>query len=131
MSGSRQLAVRVAIAAIAALATAWFVLGIVQAHAVGEATAIVDQNGDVSAHQAARVNSLLDTASTLNPDSTVDILHGQLQRRLGDSAAARRWFSQVTRREPENVLAWDLLAQAGDISALAHVAALEPPVRSR
>ena len=58
------------------------------------------------------MRSLLRSAGTLNPDLTVDTLRGQLALDENRDRRAAQIFAYVTRREPMNLDAWVLLAQA-------------------
>jgi predicted Zn-dependent protease len=121
------LATRLVAIVVAVLACAWFALGAVQAHDVTRVNAILN-SPTLTARQIHDARSLLRTAGTLNPDTQVDILRAELLQGENNNAAARALYRAVLRKEPKNVLAWDLLAQAGDPSALRHVAQLEPNV---
>ena len=74
LRAGRERALRAVLIAVAALACAWFALGIRQAIATDRATAIVYQSAPLTPAQAARAAGLLDDAATLNPDRTVDVL---------------------------------------------------------
>jgi hypothetical protein len=100
-------------AVVAALVVVgWFALGIRQANGISQATGLVTGASHLTAVQAARARSALDTAATLNPDRTVDILRGQLALDRGRSAEAQRILLAVTREEPQNLTAWIQLAYA-------------------
>ena len=62
--------------------------------------------------QAPRVDSLLRSAKTLNPDLTVNVLQGRLALLQNDKARALRILKDVVRREPMNLLAWVYAAEA-------------------
>jgi predicted Zn-dependent protease len=123
---------RVLAIVLAVVVCAWFALGIRQAHDIAQATDVVAQTHVVGAAQVARAESLLRTAATLNPDTEVDVLRAQLAIRQDASARAKRILESVVRREPMNLVAWDLLAtvSGGDsrseLEALTHVAHLDP-----
>ncbi len=122
------------LAAVSAVAIAWFVLGARQARDISRATAIV-QGSSVSAAQDRQVNQMLDSARTLNPDREVMLLRATLNIDRNDNARAQAILERVLQSEPENIIAWDLLLQAAghDIqlqaNAFRHIARLEPPVR--
>ncbi|HEX8976386.1 MAG TPA: hypothetical protein VF781_07740 [Solirubrobacteraceae bacterium] len=124
---------RVLLALVSVAAVAWFVLGARQAGEISRATSVV-QGSSVSAAQARQVNQWLDSAATLNPDHEVQLLRAALDIDRNRSARARTILEQVTRVEPENIVAWDLLLQAAgsDIQlqarAFKRIAQLEPPV---
>lgn len=125
-------------AVLAALVVcAWFVLGVRQARDAAAATALVSAGHRLSPSQAARARSLLDSAGTLNPDLTVDLLRGELASDQHHRRLAERIFAAVARREPLNLQAWSHLAfaaaQVGDratlVRAARRVSLLYPPVR--
>lgn len=126
----------VIIAALAVVATAWFVLGARQARELTDATAIADAN-QVSAAQARHAGQLLDAAGTLNPDREVDLVRAALAADRNQTRRAQLIIERATRAEPENLVAWDLLAQISGSSsrlegeALRHIALLHPPVHGR
>ena len=93
-------------ALLAAAVGAWFVIGIRQAHDTAAATAIISGSGSLSPSQAHRAQSLLDGASSLNPDRTIELLRGDLALRAGETARGVQIFQQLTREEPENLEAW-------------------------
>jgi hypothetical protein len=103
---------RVGISALAIVACGWFALGARQARDIADAKAIVSSASPLSKTQAARADSLLSDAGTLNPDSEVDLLRGQLALDEGNVARARKLFAGVTRQEPDNVEGWLWLADA-------------------
>ncbi len=75
--------VRSVLAVLALVCCAWFALGVRQSHDLAAANAIVSAQGKPTPAQARRVNSLLDSASTLNPDQQVNILRAGLNVDLG------------------------------------------------
>ncbi|MEA2213986.1 MAG: hypothetical protein QOF83_3934 [Solirubrobacteraceae bacterium] len=110
----------------AILLCAWFVLGATQAHDLSRATAIVQNPGPLTSAQAARVDSLLSGASTLNPDRTIELLRGIVAQDRNHPARAVQIFTQVTREEPMNLDAWVYLAQAAlSDKALVHRAVVQ------
>jgi predicted Zn-dependent protease len=129
----RMRVARVAVAALSILAVAWFVLGARQAREISRATTIVGDPA-VSAGQARQVDQMLDSAATLNPDRQVMLLRAALSIDRNHTARARRILEQVTRLEPDNLTAWDLLVQMGGndiqlrVKAFKRLAQLEPPV---
>jgi predicted Zn-dependent protease len=104
--------IRASLLAFALVACAWFVLGARQARDTARATALVNGSSQLSAADEAHVRSLLRSAGTLNPDLTVDTLRGQLAIDENQDRRAAQIFASVTRREPMNLGAWVLLAQA-------------------
>jgi predicted Zn-dependent protease len=127
---------RVVLLALSLVAIAWFVLGARQARDISQVTAIV-QGSSVTAAQARQANQRLDSAATLDPDREVALLRAVLASERNHEARARTIVEQVTRAEPDNIVAWDLLVQlAGHnvqllAKAFAHVAQLKPTVPSR
>jgi Flp pilus assembly protein TadD len=126
---SKPLAIRLAATAVACIVAAWFALGAVQARDTNRADAILSSSQTLTAGQASTVSSLLRTAGTLNPDTEVEVLRGQLELAQGDKAKAMRTFERVARREPENIVPLAWLGRMGDLQAVARIAKLEPPVR--
>jgi hypothetical protein len=128
------LAARLSLAILALVASAWFALGIRQAHDLGAATSSLT-SGSISPQRASRVNGLLNAAGTLNPDQQVKLARAQLASDRGDTPQAIKLTEQVTQAEPENVLAWDELAKVGGrdnhllLVAFRHIRQLHPPVR--
>jgi predicted Zn-dependent protease len=116
---------------LALVVCVWFALGIRQARDTSQASSILSNRNGVSAVQAAHAGSLLSAAGTLNPDTQVDLLRGQVALAQNDRPRAVRIVEDVTRREPMNVQAWLLLAEASrnvpEIErAVAHVGMLDP-----
>jgi hypothetical protein len=125
---------RAAVCLLAVLVCAWFILGARQAHDLSAATTLVT-GGQLSAAQAAEASSLLNGASTLNPDSEVTLVRAQLASVQGEHGRALALALRVTRDEPRNVVAWDELARVSDNGpylglALHEIRRLAPPVRS-
>jgi cytochrome c-type biogenesis protein CcmH/NrfG len=116
--------VRIVLIVAALLTGAWLVTQARAAHAENELTKIAfegQRGGDVEA--------LLAADRLLNPDTRPDLFEGVI---LGRQGAIRK----VTRKEPENIEAWGLLASAAKrtdpaLAARAQAAArrLSPPVR--
>lgn len=119
---------RLLIAPVAVVLVAWFALTGVQSHSLSQASTLFQNTNDITPAVAQRIDSMLDTAGTLNPDSAVDLLRGETLAAEGRTAQARAVFQRIVRREPENVLAWAQLVGAGDFPAAVHVAQLEPKV---
>ncbi len=123
-----------AIAAVALVVCAWFALGLRQAVATDQATAIISGNSGLSAGDARHASSLLGEAALLNPDSTVDVLRAQLAESRGDDRRAERILLNVLRREPMNITAWYALASVAasahdfrtTLLAVLHIGHLEP-----
>jgi hypothetical protein len=121
---------------LALVACAWFALGIVQARDKDRATALLSSQTQLSSATASHVGSLLHSAGTLNPDSTVDILRARLASLQHDRARAQMLLRSVVAREPQNLDAWVALAQTelhGDpqllLLSVAHIARLDPRLK--
>ncbi|MFL5822921.1 MAG: tetratricopeptide repeat protein [Solirubrobacteraceae bacterium] len=99
---------RVGAVAVSLLISAWFALGWVQVRDTARATEALSVS-PLSAAQRARVQSLLDTAGVLNPDSTVDLLRARLDAARHDYLDALAILKSVTASEPDNVFAWTTL----------------------
>jgi hypothetical protein len=100
-------------AVVAALiVTAWFVVGVRQAHDLSSAQSLVSRSAHVSSSTAAHVRSLLSSAAFLNPDTEVNVLRGRLALLQHDHARALDIFEGVVREEPLNLTAWVATAQA-------------------
>ena len=119
------MSVRFAVISVAIVLCAWFALGATEAHDLSRATAIVRNSSSLSADQAAHVQALLSSASTLNPDRTVNLLRGIVAHDRGQRRRAIRILEQLTRDEPMNLDAWVYLAQAalGDNVLVQHAVA--------
>lgn len=110
---------------------AWFVVQARDAHDLDRATAALELAPHPSPPQATIVRRLLGGASFLNPDTTVDLLRARLALVTGHRAQSARIAERVTRREPMNVEAWLVLAEAFPNlrvlrQAVTHVARLDP-----
>lgn len=124
---------RISALVVAVAACAWFALGIVQSIDTTRATAIVSSSTPMTPQRAAHARSLLDSAGTLNPDKTVDILRGELASELNQPVRAVAMLESVTASEPQNADAWVTLARVAlhhDTPALeravAHLGELDP-----
>ena len=127
--------VRISVLVVAVAACAWFALAIVQSIDTTRATAIVASSTPMTAQRAAHTRSLLDSAGTLNPDKTVDILRGELASELHQPVRAVALLESVTASEPQNADAWVTLARVAlhhDTPALeravARLAQLDPRI---
>ena len=83
-------AARLAIAALAVAACAWFVIGVIQSNNESRATALINGGGTPTPAQTAQIGHWLDTAATLNPDRNIDLLRAQAEVRAGQSAQGAR-----------------------------------------
>lgn len=117
--------------ALAVAVCMWFALATRQAHDISQAETIISAANTLSSRQAAHVNSLLDTAGIQNPDQQVNLLRGELATLSHQPVRAARIFQDVADREPLNINAWLLVAQADFRTgrpvaiALSHVAQLD------
>jgi predicted Zn-dependent protease len=118
---------RVLIAGLGVVACAWFVLGIGQAHDIDHVTSTVGGltgQQRLTAQQAAHADSVLDSATTLNPDRTVDLLRARVALLRGDRATAKRILLGVVAAEPRNIDAWyGLATSASDGATVQHAIA--------
>jgi hypothetical protein len=121
-----------ALAAVGALVVAaWFYVGTRQTSDLAAAGTIVNAGDHLSAADARRARSLLDSAAFLNPDKTVDLDRSRLALHRGDRRLAYRIATSVTRAEPMNATAWGYVYQAAPNraarqAAIAHVIHLYP-----
>jgi Tfp pilus assembly protein PilF len=129
------LATRLALLAVALAAAGWFALSAHEGHDERAAARLVAALKTLSPADARRAADDLDGASTLDPDTHVDVLRAELALHRDDLAAARRILQRVVAREPEAIEAWAVLADAlkrADPAAAARARAqlrrLAPPV---
>jgi predicted Zn-dependent protease len=128
---------RAACAVLAALAAAWFALGIRQAHDTARAQEIMNGMAALDAAQAREVSSLLNDAGQLNPDKTVAILRGQLALERGHEQRALRMLLDVALKEPQNLDAWVWVGRASThdqrtfLEAVDRVRRLDPRLDNR
>jgi hypothetical protein len=99
-------AASMALAAVAVVAFAWFVLCAHQAHDVDAATALLQNQSGYTAAGSARTRSLLDSADFLTPGTDVTLLRARLAMEQHRWTTARRLVDQATRSEPDNLQAW-------------------------
>ncbi|HEX4673035.1 MAG TPA: hypothetical protein VH279_12250 [Solirubrobacteraceae bacterium] len=128
-------AARLAIAALAVSACAWFVIGVIQSDNESRATAAINGGGTPTRAQTAQIEHWLDSAGTLNPDRNIDLLRAQAEVRAGQSAKALALMKRVVGDEPRNADAWIVFGFAAEsqspaLTRLAHaeVLKLAPPV---
>lgn len=123
---------RIGLALLALLVAAWFGLAAVQVRDTNRAADILSGARTLSAEQARRVDSLLSSASSLNPDRTVDLLRAEVDYARGRRSRATRILENLVRREPMNIDAWIMLARTGFPHpgivnrAVQHIARLDP-----
>ncbi len=121
---------------LAIVVCAWFALGIRQVRDTSRATAILSGQSSPDRAEVAHAQALLRSAGTLNPDLQVDLLRGQAALLEHDRTRATRIVQSVVRREPMNLEAWLLLAEATpNVSvanhAVARLGALDPRLTLR
>jgi hypothetical protein len=120
-------------AAGALIVAAWFYVGTRQTADQTAAGKIANAAGNhLSAADARRARSLLDSAAFLNPDRQIDLVRSRVALKRGHPQQAYRLASSVTRAEPLNALAWEYAFQSAPTAAqrtiaLHKVASLLPP----
>ena len=102
---------RVLVVSLALVVCGWFVLNARQARDTDRAAALVSAPRTLTAVKRAHARALIEAAGTLNPDSQVDLLRGELALIEHRRAQAARIVEDVVRREPMNIRAWLLLAE--------------------
>jgi predicted Zn-dependent protease len=122
---------RIAAAAGPIVVCAWFALGVLQAHDTTRAESIIEASTSLSGARASHTASLLQDASTLNPDTQVDILRARLAVLEHERSKAVPILEDVVRREPLNLDGWLWLAEVSrrlpQIKlAVAKIAQLDP-----
>jgi predicted Zn-dependent protease len=104
---------RVLVVAFAVLALAWLAVNLrgYDRFEDGQRLALAPDATDASASEAAR---LLDAARFLNPDTRPLLAEGSLLVARGGAGARRgmAMLEQAVRKEPDNVVAWAVLASA-------------------
>jgi predicted Zn-dependent protease len=129
---------RIALIAVSLVAIAWLATGWRAARLESRASATVGDRSLAGTTRVNRASSLFERSRRFNPDTRPILLEAGLLLFV-DSGRPRalRLIGDVLRREPDNVYAWNLLAQgpAGTNPALvarakARVRVLSPPVRA-
>ena len=103
---------RAAAIAGALVVCAFFALGIRQTTSHEQADRRMSSPERPSSAAAARTETLLDHAATLNPDRRVDLGRALLALQSGHPQSARRIIERVVADEPDNIEAWTRLAFA-------------------
>jgi predicted Zn-dependent protease len=107
-----QLAARLMGLLGAIVVSAWFALGIHQAHEVAHATNVIGASRTLTVTKARAIESSLDSASRLDPDKELDILRARAAIKAGQPRDAQRILEGVVRAEPSNLEGWIWLAGA-------------------
>jgi predicted Zn-dependent protease len=127
---------RLAVVGVALLALAWLAVNLrgYDRYQDGQRLALAPNATAASARQAAE---LLDDARFLNPDTRPLLAEGSLLVARGGAGTrtGRAMLEEAVRKEPDNVVAWAVLASATrrldpqrSREARARAAALSPPV---
>jgi predicted Zn-dependent protease len=132
------LLARVLIAGVAVLVLAWLALGMRSLGQFERAERLAAR-ADATPAEAEEIERLLEGARLLNPDTRPLLVQGAfLAGRRGERARGVAILERAVRLEPENVVAWGVLAEATDHLdprrsrvARARVAQLSPPVAAR
>jgi predicted Zn-dependent protease len=124
---------RVALAAIALLALAYLAVGLRNV-VLAERGERLAELQDPTAAQVDEAKDLLERARLLDPDTRPLLVEGRLLTARGDDEG-RALLERAVEREPDNVLAWSVLAlamhavdQARSREARARMRELSPPV---
>ena len=126
--------IRIAVAAFAVVASAWFALGAIEAREINHITGLVTQSTRLSRQQSRAALDQLSSAGTLNPDRHVDVLRATVLARSGQIRGAVTLLQHVVQAEPKNLEAWfELATVAGadlqvSSGALRHIGQLVPRV---
>jgi hypothetical protein len=99
-------AISFALAAIAVVAVAWFVVGARQAHLVEAATQQLDNQAGHHARATRQTESLLSSADFLNPGTNVILLRARLAMEQRNWTRAKRLVDDATTSEPNNLAVW-------------------------
>ncbi|MFZ0385063.1 MAG: hypothetical protein WAL22_05330 [Solirubrobacteraceae bacterium] len=99
-------AIGYALAAIAVVAVAWFVVGARQAHLVDAATGQLDNGAGQHAATTRHTESLLSSAAFLSPGTDLTLLRARLAMEQHDWTRAKRLVDDATASEPDNVAVW-------------------------
>lgn len=94
------------LAAVAALAVAWFAIGARQAHLVDAATKLLDANAGTHPATRRQTESLLRSAAFLNPGVDVTLARARLAMEQHDFARAKPLVDRALADEPDNLQAW-------------------------
>lgn len=112
---------RAGLVALAAIAIAYYALGVRSLHLEADAVALAT-SFDLSSADAQRAERLLDRAGEYDPREENEIRKAELQIFSGQSERALERLDGVVEREPENVVAWILIVRAAEIAKEAEVA---------
>jgi cytochrome c-type biogenesis protein CcmH/NrfG len=124
---------RAAVAAVALLALAYLAVGLRNV-VLAERGERLAELQDPTAAQVDEAEDLLERARLLDPDTRPLLVEGRLLAARGDDEG-RALLEQAVEREPDNVLAWSVLAlamhgvdQARSREARARMRELSPPL---
>ena len=102
------LPARVALIGVALVVIAW--LAVIERDIRLQASAEAGSRHGASPAALARAADDLEAARLLNPDRSPDVARATVQASRGDRPGALRVLDGVLAREPDNLLAWGLLA---------------------
>jgi hypothetical protein len=99
---------RVATVAVAVVVLGWLVA--IERDLRLQASAEDNSRHGATPAQLATAADQLERARFLNPDRGPDVARAVVERSRGDAGAASALLDEVVRAEPDNLLAWGLLA---------------------
>ena len=119
-------------------AAAWLTVAARSFSAQDRIATLALENENPTAQDLAEARTLVDRATTLNPDVRVEQAIGVLEFRTGDQAGAVETFQALVTEEPRNAELWALLARVARdhdpplaARAVARERALAPPLEQR
>jgi hypothetical protein len=99
---------RIAVAVLAVLVHAW--LGVMERDVRLQARAADKSRHGATPAELRSAAADLRRATLLNPDATPDLARAVVENARGDRAGAIALVARVVAREPDNLLAWQVLA---------------------
>ena len=102
---------RVVVIVFALAAAAWLTVAARSFSAQDRIATLALENENPTAQDLAEARTLVDRATTLNPDVRVEQAIGVLEFRTGDQAGAVETFQALVTEEPRNAELWALLAR--------------------